>query len=193
MNVKIANAFYFFLVIICCGMIIFLAYHHFFDRETAVQSGSNRRTPVVRAIEKAMPSVVNLRTKRFSAEGGDMTAAGCGIIIDQSGLILTNAHVVSGAGEIFATLSSGSVCRAYVVAENLKNDIALLKLEKYAGKLAASGVDAILPPLASEMKTGQIMATYRTAAAQQQIAELRQKTAAECRKIFSTIQEKNCG
>lgn len=58
----------------------------------------------------------------------------------------------------------------------------LLKLEKYAGKLAASGVDAILPPLASEMKTGQIMATYRTAAAQQQIAELRQKTAAECRK-----------
>ncbi|MGB9618467.1 MAG: S1C family serine protease [Desulfomonilaceae bacterium] len=54
---------------------------------------------------------------------------GSGFICDDSGLIVTNAHVVEGAGKIMVTLSTGKVLQAKVVSLHPKVDLALIKIE----------------------------------------------------------------
>jgi S1-C subfamily serine protease len=112
----------------------------------------NRITPTVRAVAKVMPAVVNLSTekiiesyprKNLSRDYDDFFdfapeklflgkkhgySLGSGSIIDSSGLILTNAHVVQRAIRIRVTLNDGSNYWAKVIATDDLNDIALLKI-----------------------------------------------------------------
>jgi len=53
---------------------------------------------------------------------------GSGFICDDSGLIVTNAHVVEGAGKILVTLHSGKTVEAKVVSLHPKVDLALIKI-----------------------------------------------------------------
>lgn len=128
MKTKISNVIYYFSIIICVFMLIFLAYRKFF-REKPEETAGNRRTPVVQAIEKVIPAVVNLRTSSYSLEQPDSSITGSGCIIDPSGLILTNLHVVSSADRINVTLSTGAVYQASLLIADAENDIAVLKLE----------------------------------------------------------------
>ena len=124
-----------------------------------------RRNEVVRAIERALPSVVNISTERVihtqnqfesedfgllqqmfdkflrSQKSSDSYSLGSGCIIDPSGLIVTNAHVVERASKITITLSNGSLCEAEVIADNSLHDIALLKLKKPPLHLSAIHCD----------------------------------------------------
>ncbi len=54
--------------------------------------------------------------------------SGSGTIVDKRGYVTTNAHVVSGAQSISATLMDGTVLPATVVASSTSQDLALLKL-----------------------------------------------------------------
>ena len=54
---------------------------------------------------------------------------GSGFIIDLSGHILTNSHVVEKAEEIEVTLNDGTVYAAKVVGKDPKTDLALIKIE----------------------------------------------------------------
>ena len=85
----------------------------------AQTESSNRRTPLVKAVANARPAVVNLRGKKTirSTPGktGTPTQAvrqvngmGTGVIIDPSGYILTNFHVVEDVKRIHVTLSDHS-------------------------------------------------------------------------------------
>jgi S1-C subfamily serine protease len=99
-----------------------------------------RITPSVKAVAKAMPSVVNLSTEKVieTPENGRFPeeifahqtgySLGSGSIIDPSGLIVTNAHVVRRAVKINITLSNGKRYRGRIIAENDLNDIALIKI-----------------------------------------------------------------
>lgn len=115
---------------------------------------SIRRTPVVTAVEKAIPSVVNIGTERMLAKsfspwgangGGDpfdglfddlmrqqssqrSLSLGSGSVIDASGLVVTNAHVVHRASKINVTLSDGRSFEAKEVAGDYLNDLSLLQL-----------------------------------------------------------------
>ena len=112
---------------------------------TTIASADNapsrvRITPTVKAVAKAMPGVVNLSTEKVieAPESGKFTEAmftrktgyslGSGSIIDPSGLIVTNAHVVRRAIKINITLSDGKRYRGRIIAENDLNDIALIKI-----------------------------------------------------------------
>ncbi|MGO9570941.1 MAG: S1C family serine protease [Desulfomonilaceae bacterium] len=65
---------------------------------------------------------------------------GSGFFCDTSGHIVTNAHVVEGAGKILVTLSSGTVESAKVVAVHPRVDLALLKINSpYALQKAKIG------------------------------------------------------
>ena len=55
--------------------------------------------------------------------------AGSGFIVDPSGLVVTNNHVVDGANEITVTLNDGSKHKAQVVGRDEKTDLALLKID----------------------------------------------------------------
>ncbi len=59
---------------------------------------------------------------------------GSGFIINHDGYILTNAHVVAGAGRIKVTLQDGREFKARVIGLDDKSDIALIKIDG-AGRL----------------------------------------------------------
>jgi serine protease Do len=108
-------------------------------------------------VEAVMPAVVNVSTvreggpevaapfgmpydeffRRFGIpvpRGPEMPgrrgiAQGSGFIIDPSGYVVTNNHVIEGASEIEITLSDGTTLPAELVGTDPKTDIAVLKVE----------------------------------------------------------------
>lgn len=54
--------------------------------------------------------------------------SGSGVIIDASGHLLTNQHVIGGADEIMVTLSDGKKVKATIVGQDESSDLAVLKI-----------------------------------------------------------------
>ncbi|HMT09046.1 MAG TPA: trypsin-like peptidase domain-containing protein [Pyrinomonadaceae bacterium] len=54
---------------------------------------------------------------------------GSGFIVDKSGLIVTNRHVVAGSGRVIVRLDNGDEFDAKVLGTDLETDIAVLKIE----------------------------------------------------------------
>src|ERR1700760_214885 len=64
--------------------------------------------------------------------GGDLqphktTSLGSGFIIDTSGVVVTNNHVIDGADEINVIMNDGSKFKAKLVGVDKKTDLAVLK------------------------------------------------------------------
>ncbi|GAA2589500.1 S1C family serine protease [Actinomadura fulvescens] len=77
------------------------------------------------------PGVVNIFTEQGLRGSG---AAGTGIVIDPSGLVLTNNHVIQGATEIRGTnIDNRRTYRARVLGYQKSGDIALIRLTGAAG------------------------------------------------------------
>ena len=95
-----------------------------------VQSSSNIERPVGSVAEisqRVLPSVVSIEAN--SRTGG---ATGSGFVIDSSGYILTNNHVITDSvesgGEISVRLNNGSQYSAKVVGRDSSYDLAVLKI-----------------------------------------------------------------
>lgn len=76
--------------------------------------------------QRVLPSVVSISTETTSG-----SATGSGFIIESSGYILTNNHVVdgaSGSGAITVTLNSGRSLPATIVGTDTAYDLAVLKI-----------------------------------------------------------------
>ena len=58
-----------------------------------------------------------------------VSSLGSGFIIDPSGLVVTNAHVIEEADNIEVTLPDGTNLKAKLIGKDLKTDLALLKVE----------------------------------------------------------------
>jgi len=67
------------------------------------------------------------------------TSLGSGFIIDPSGLVVTNNHVIADADEITVTLHDDSVYKATLVGRDIKTDLALLKIDPGKKALASVG------------------------------------------------------
>lgn len=103
----------------------------------------DRRTPVVRAVEKVGPSVVNIRTQgqvhlrragffqRFEEVQPHLAdrSLGSGVIIHPSGYAVTNEHVVRGADRILVALKDGRTLGARLINTNVDSDLAVLKID----------------------------------------------------------------
>ncbi|MBI3600939.1 MAG: Do family serine endopeptidase [Nitrospinae bacterium] len=111
-----------------------------------------RRTPVVIAVEKVSPAVVNINTEEvirqrvnpFSDSGDEFfdrffqdffppqdykrQSLGSGVIIDTKGYILTNEHVVSRASTIKVTLSDNREFDAQLIGADPRSDLAIIKI-----------------------------------------------------------------
>ncbi len=96
-----------------------------------------RVTPVVLAVAKAAPSVVNIQVNRKLRTPRGVVlqkiAEASGVIVDDSGLCITNWHVVSLHEQpgftLRITLRSGETLPAKVLSTYRKNDLALLLIE----------------------------------------------------------------
>jgi serine protease Do len=60
---------------------------------------------------------------------GPPTAVGSGFIVDESGLIVTNNHVVDGAETVTVKLDDGTELEAKVLGRDADTDLALVKVE----------------------------------------------------------------
>ncbi|MEQ8848445.1 trypsin-like peptidase domain-containing protein [Botrimarina sp.] len=94
-----------------------------------------RMTPIVRAVQAARPSVVNIQGQKTvtdeAAPGGgarQVNGMGTGVVIDPRGYVLTNHHVVDGVRQIRVTLDDGSVDVARLVAHDRRTDLAVIKI-----------------------------------------------------------------
>ena len=58
---------------------------------------------------------------------------GSGVIIDSSGLVLTNAHVVERVDHVIVTLQNGNQVDGTVVGSDQVTDLALVKIKEFSG------------------------------------------------------------
>lgn len=94
-------------------------------------SGGRAPDSVAGIAASALPSVVTLHVSG-SAESG----TGTGFVLDDSGHILTNNHVVAPAGqagEITVTFSGGETARGEVVGKDSGYDLAVVKVTGVSG------------------------------------------------------------
>jgi serine protease Do len=168
----------------------------------------SRRTPIVEVVERAGPAVVNISAEIVEKEnpfrrGGELDefwrqffgserqqrtrtaqSLGSGVIIDKSGLILTNEHVVSRATSITVSLNDRRSFDVDVVGADPAFDIAVLRIrgkEKVpAVELGTSSdlmpgetVVAIGNPfgLANTVTVGVVSALHREVQAQERTYE----------------------
>src|SRR5438128_6506270 len=89
------------------------------------------------------PGLVHVRVQRTLKEeapreepGEPRRSTGSGFVIDASGLIVTNAHVIEGAAAIQVRLADGKRFQGKVVGRDNRVDLALLKIEGATGLTA---------------------------------------------------------
>ena len=67
--------------------------------------------------------------RRFGAQREQVMGAGSGFIIDPSGIIVTNNHVVGHASKIVISLTDGTELPAHVIGSDELTDVAVIKVE----------------------------------------------------------------
>lgn len=125
---------------------------------TTVAVDSNRETPVVKAVRKASPSVVNISSEYTVKSHGNpfsdfnldpffdsffkdffdhgyrprskRTSLGSGVIIDgKRGIIITNSHVIANTGIIKVVLKDEREFTAQIIGADPASDLAVLRIE----------------------------------------------------------------
>ena len=107
-----------------------------------VMPASSFRLPA----QKAAPAVVSINTSKAARndprandpwfkfffgerENAPQTGLGSGVIVSESGYVLTNNHVVEGADEIDVVLNDGRHAAAKIIGTDPDTDLAVLKIE----------------------------------------------------------------
>jgi len=96
-------------------------------------------------VERVGPAVVNIRTTERAPEGPRSPfrrrspalqgadevprGEGSGFILSADGYVMTNAHVVEGATEVYVTLTDKREFKAKIVGADERTDVALVKIE----------------------------------------------------------------
>jgi S1-C subfamily serine protease len=93
----------------------------------------------IRVYRAASPAVVNITTTAvgydFFLNAMPKEGTGSGAIIDRSGHILTNFHVMDGARRLEVTLADGSKWPARPIGADPSNDLAVIKIDAPAETL----------------------------------------------------------
>ncbi len=101
----------------------------------ATQSGLTARE----IYKRDAPGVVNVRAQIVQqvdspfdpfGQGSQGVATGSGFVLDKSGHILTNAHVIEGASRVSVQFEDNKTVEAKVEGKDTSTDIALLKVDK---------------------------------------------------------------
>ena len=151
---------------------------------------AERRTPIVEAVEKIGPAVVNISAEKLVQQrrssldsffgfdvrprGYKTESLGSGVILDSSGVVVTNDHVISGASSIWVTTADGRELEAKLEGADADNDLAVLTVDPKGLKAAKLGttsdlmigetVIAIGNPfgLSNSVTAGIVSAVHRT-------------------------------
>jgi len=93
----------------------------------------NLEQQFVEVVERVVPCVVSVSTSKLArvqlSRIIPVKGQGSGVILSDSGFIVTNAHVVDGARDVEVSLHDGQTFKAVVVGESKIRDLAILKIE----------------------------------------------------------------
>jgi putative serine protease PepD len=105
----------------------------------SAQPVARSTTPIAEVVAKASPSVVTVEARTQSARspfgGGEGRSQGSGFVLDRDGHVVTNHHVVAGAGALAVVLADGTRVDATLVGSDASTDLAVLRVERGATKL----------------------------------------------------------
>ena len=120
------------------------------DTKVVPQDGGQVRLSFAPVVKKVRPAVVNVYASRvetvthnplfddpifkrfFGDQGSDSRTAqslGSGVIVDPSGLVVTNHHVIEGMTEVKIALSDKREFEATIVLRDPRTDLAVLKIK----------------------------------------------------------------
>jgi serine protease Do len=102
-----------------------------------VQEGQMPELPPGSPMEKFLEDLLKNRRAPGSGQNGTpserpsrrVNSLGSGFIIDTSGLVVTNNHVISDADEVNVILNDGTTLKAEVAGRDQKTDLALLRVK----------------------------------------------------------------
>ena len=92
--------------------------------ETENTKPYSRRNPVVDAVKKTQAAIVTIRIPRQ----GSKDSTGTGVVVDPSGLIITNRHVVGANRHVKIVFSKGQEATGQVIAAEGEFDLALVQV-----------------------------------------------------------------
>lgn len=142
-------------------ILFILIYLNFFIFKLFVFGAVNRITPVVLAVKKTGPAVVNISTEKIVREHPfysfnygifdkffedffdfypqrEYKTLGSGVIIDEDGYILTNEHIILRASKIKVTLTNKEEYSGKLIGADSNFDIAVIKID--GGKLPVAKI-----------------------------------------------------
>jgi S1-C subfamily serine protease len=90
------------------------------------------------AYEAIRPSVVRVMGGETKDDADERGSVGSGVVIVDSGLILTNLHVVAGAKKIVVVFADGTESEARVVNAQPENDLAVIQATTLPDDLVAA-------------------------------------------------------
>jgi Do/DeqQ family serine protease len=122
------------------------------QERTVPRSGAELRLSFAPVVKRATPAVVNVYAaravevrnplfddplfRRFFGAPGNIPreqmqrSLGSGVIVDASGLVITNNHVVEGATEVKVSLADKREYEAEIVLKDGRTDLAVLKIKE---------------------------------------------------------------
>jgi putative serine protease PepD len=119
------------------------------------QSAAATTTSLTQLYKNVAPGVVDIVVNTTSGGFGDQgaTAEGSGFVVDASGDIVTNDHVVTGATSIKVRFQDGKTVKATVVGTDPSTDVAVIKVD-----VAASELHPLTFASSSAVQVGQSVA-----------------------------------
>jgi len=87
---------------------------------------------VTQAVEKLSESIVSVSSMRLERRFFGMVPSegqGSGIILDRTGLIVTNNHVIDGANQVHISLKDGRTFTGEVVGSDEATDVAVIRVD----------------------------------------------------------------
>jgi len=85
--------------------------------------------------ESAIQGVVTVSTEVGATPRRFAEGTGSGVVVDQEGHILTNAHVVSNARRVRVTFHDGSTATARITGVDASDDLAVIQVSASSGQL----------------------------------------------------------
>ncbi len=96
--------------------------------ETEIVSAQEPSTPASAVARRVLPSIVTVEISQ-SGDGFVASGSGSGVVLESDGLLVTNQHVIDGAGAVRVVFADGRTYPAEVVGGDTLTDIAVIQID----------------------------------------------------------------